>query len=359
MERLELGQVLQQVRSRIAQHGGSRQLNEENTKAALVEPILRALGWDVEDLDEVQREYKRRPRDKPVDYALLVRRIPRLFIEVKALGHNLEDRRWANQIMGYASVAGVEWVLLTNGDEYQLYNTHATVPVEDKLFRTVRVTQDVPPARDTLDLLCQSRMGENRIQVFWNAHFVDRQIQVAIENLFSPDPNIGLIHLIRKQAPKLSPAEIRASLARARLHLDFPVETALYPQPSKPPRHRVETKQVKTQQTPSKQAGTVSLQRMIEAGVVRPPLDLEVDYLKRHLTAQIQSDGRVSCLGQVYDSLSAAAGMARASVLKKPSKYKYPPTNGWIFWRFRDTDGKLKEMDFLRQAYLRKAATGS
>lgn len=70
----------------------------------------------------------------------MVLREPRLFIEAKSLGENLDVRRWANQIMGYASVAGVEWVVLTNGDEYRIYNSHAAVPVDEKLFRVVRVS---------------------------------------------------------------------------------------------------------------------------------------------------------------------------------------------------------------------------
>ena len=37
--------------------------------------------------------------------------------------------------MGYASVAGVEWVVLTDGNEYRIYNSHATVPVEEKLLK--------------------------------------------------------------------------------------------------------------------------------------------------------------------------------------------------------------------------------
>jgi hypothetical protein len=54
------------------------------------------------------------------------------------LGENLDDRRWAGQIMGYAHVAGVKWVVLTDGDEYRLYNAYAEGPVEDKIFRKFR-----------------------------------------------------------------------------------------------------------------------------------------------------------------------------------------------------------------------------
>ena len=123
-------------------HKGPRGLNEENTKGALIEPILRALGWNVEDPDEVTREYKGKRRDKPVDYALRLLRSPRLFVEAKALGADLSDRKWAGQIMGYATVAGVKWAVLTDGNEYRIYNTHAPVDVEKKLLRRVCCNTD-------------------------------------------------------------------------------------------------------------------------------------------------------------------------------------------------------------------------
>ena len=31
---------------------------------------------------------------------------------------------------------------------------------------------------------------------------------------------------------------------------------------------------------------------------------------------------------------------------------KYPSTNGWMFWKFKDNDGQWKPMDDLRQRAL-------
>ena len=148
----ELSEALDAVRKKIIRYRG-KDLNEQNTKTALINPILKTLGWEVGDLDQVQQEYKRRKRDKPVDYALLLFREPRLFVEAKALGKNLDDRKWANQIMGYATVAGVEWVVITNGDEYRIYNALAPVPVEEKLFRKVCLSEQDSPTEETLSLL--------------------------------------------------------------------------------------------------------------------------------------------------------------------------------------------------------------
>src|SRR5215211_9246860 len=145
-----LSEVLAHVGERIERYRSSPPINEQNTKAALIDPVLRALGWDVEDVEEVHREYKLKTADNPVDYALLVLRTPRLFIEAKALGENLDDRRWAGQMLGYASVAGVEWVVLTDGDEYRIYNSHAAVPVDEKLFRAVRISEGGNSAEETL-----------------------------------------------------------------------------------------------------------------------------------------------------------------------------------------------------------------
>lgn len=66
MEADELRQTLSEVADRIGRYRGAR-IGEQNTKAALIVPVLRALGWDVEDLDEVQLEYRLKPGDRPVD----------------------------------------------------------------------------------------------------------------------------------------------------------------------------------------------------------------------------------------------------------------------------------------------------
>jgi hypothetical protein len=192
-----LSQILEEVRRKIAQYQG-KEMNEQNTKTALIDPILRAIGWDVGNLEEVSQEYKRQSRDKPVDYALFLLRTPKLFVEAKSLGQNLDDRRWSNQIMGYAAVAGVKWTVITNGDEYRIYNACVDVPVEEKLFRVVRVTDQGVAAEETLALLSKDRIRDNDIEILWEAHFVDRQVRTALEQLFSPDPDSALTRLVKK-----------------------------------------------------------------------------------------------------------------------------------------------------------------
>lgn len=51
MPTASLAQTIAEVRKRITS-AGARGLNEQNTKATLIEPFLWAIGWDTDDVDE-------------------------------------------------------------------------------------------------------------------------------------------------------------------------------------------------------------------------------------------------------------------------------------------------------------------
>lgn len=342
----QLTKTLRQVSERIEKYRGSRAINEENTKATLIDPVLRALGWDTTDLEEVQHEYRRNPRDKPVDYALLILRSPRLFVEAKALGQSLDDHRWANQIMGYAGVAGVKWVALTNGEEYRIFNSHAAVPIEEKLLLSVKVTESKPDAAETLMHLSRDRMRDDVLGAIWNAHHVDTQLGRTIETLFGPDPDRAFVRLLKKRLDKLTPGEIRASLTRARISLDFPMATeSLKPAATEPASPKPERKAGDSAKT----ASSISLPALIELGVINPPLTIEKVYKSVRFTAQVDADGQIMLDGKTYDSLSTAGGVARATVISPPPGRKMPSTNGWTWWKFRDEQGQLVPLDVLRK----------
>jgi hypothetical protein len=342
-----LEQTLDDVRQRMARHQGSVSINEQNTKATLIEPVLRALGWDLEDLEEVQREYKRKRQDKPVDYALLVLRTPKLFIEAKALGSNLDERKWAAQIMSYATVAGVTWVVLTDGNEYRLYNAHAPVAVERKLFRTVRVADPESPVEETLQLLSRREMEENRIETMWKAHFVDRQVHGELLKIFGADPDGSMVRLLRKRIGGLSPGEIRASLQRAQIQLDFPVKPSATGELRLVKGERVRRKRSR-RRAPAPPGTSVRIQDLISAGIIRAPLDLEREYKGHRFQARIEADGSVTWNGQRFNSLSQAGGAARASVIGTKAGGRVPATNGWAFWQHRGPGGKLEDVGILR-----------
>ena len=155
-----LVETLAKVGERITQfRERGEHIAEQNTKAILIEPVLAALGWRLDELDDVQREYRFKSQDNPVDYALFVfgaRAVDR------GQGAGLRPgSQVPSQALYYANVAGIAWCVLTNGDEYRIYCSREMGDVEEKLFRSMRVTDpDTPQMRlVTLELIAKDRMG--------------------------------------------------------------------------------------------------------------------------------------------------------------------------------------------------------
>src|SRR5829696_1765472 len=304
--RQSLTNALPKLRKRIQKiQNRNENIGEQNTKAALIDPLLAALGWDVEDIDEVSREYRRKSQDNPVDYALFMLRSPRLFVEAKGLEKDLSDRKWISQVLGYATVVGVEWCVLTNGDEYRLYNAHAPVNVEQKLFRVVRISDSDQEEYilETLELLSKEKMGDNLLNVLWKAHFIDRHVSRALGELLQND-DASLIRLIRKRTPELAPSEIRESLKRADITIDFPVVSVS----SQSADRETEHEEAQTVEVVDKtKAGRKTLNipgvqviDLIRANLIEPPLKLEKEYKGSHLEAEIQQDGNIVFDGDTY-----------------------------------------------------------
>ena len=301
-------------------------------------------------------EYKLKAADNPVDYAFFVHGNLRLFVEAKALGENLD--RWANTIMGYAGVAGVvEWIVLTDGNEYRIYNAHAQVPIAQKLFKRVVLASDEPDVQATLLLLSKAQLQGTVIDDLWRQYFVDRQVKQAVEGLSGIEPASDFLRLIRRRVSALSLADVRQSLGRATLSLDYrAAQPALTPPAGRktpvPPVAGATAVPIEqsadSDKTPWRH---VTLADLISSGTVRLPLDIEATYKGHQFTARIEADGNVTWNGTTYDSLSVAGGMARKSIVGTLSGREYPPTNGWTFWRLKDSDGRLAFVDVLRQRH--------
>jgi predicted type IV restriction endonuclease len=323
-----------------------RNLGEQNTKASLIEPILEALGWDIRDPDEVHREFKPTTQDKPVDYCLTLLRKPRLLVEAKGLGESLADRKWIGQILGYAAVAGVEWCVLTDGNEYRFYNATVALDAEEKLFYHVKLTEDdEEKAACDLSLIFRSNMEENILEVLWNAHYVDRRVKQALEEMLQGRDR-GLIRLIRRKVCKLTPKEIHESLRR----LDVRVESVT-PIPGSArqakPKQAVPRKKVQRQSKEGKVKYTVRLSDIIAAALLSPPLKLFRKYRGKVMEATLLPDGTVEFGQERFRSCSTAADTARATITGQKMS-----TNGWLFWQYQDANGKTLTLADVRATFL-------
>lgn len=183
-----LGPVIEQARGRVRDYRDRRvRLTESDTIRVLILPVLEALGWDLQDVEEVRSEYRHASADNPVDYALFLHGTPALFVEAKALGVSLDDRKPLLQTLNYANAAGVEW---------RIYTVHAPVALEEKLLMTARLdgpAAETGPIAATLLLLSRDRMRARAIDALWSEWRVDREVERALDAITEEDAFIRLV----------------------------------------------------------------------------------------------------------------------------------------------------------------------
>lgn len=324
-----------------------RPLGETNTRATLIDPLLDALGWDTRDADEVAREYRPKGADNPVDYALKLDGNVCLLIEAKGLGEAIDERRWVGQMLGYATVAGVEWCVLTDGEEYRFYNAMARVDADRKLFCRVHLTEDsIDKAARDLTLLSRASLTKSHIEDRWLSFFVDRRVEETMQMMLGRCDK-ALVRLIQQQSPKptLTPKEISTALRR----LDFrprPVVAGESENPQAVPPPSRARGPARRNRSARRDTATVSLVSLIHAGILKAPMQLFRRHKGHDLTATLAVNGSVTFKGKTYDTCSAAGEAAREFVSGRKMN-----TNGWIFWQFRGTGSKPRTLNDARAEY--------
>jgi hypothetical protein len=189
------------------------------TKSMLVDPVVRALEWGRGGPGTVHREFKLKRRAKPVDYAMFLSEDPYMLLEVCPLGTELMALGLTSRIMRRAVEGGFPWVVLTNGDEYRIYNAVAFGPSETEPFRSVRVTgAGSREVWDVLVLLSVGQAGSGAIEQAWELSRRDRLVRAAIEGFMSSD---CVAAVIEEHLQDLSHDEICDSLSRARISVEF------------------------------------------------------------------------------------------------------------------------------------------
>lgn len=115
-------QVLQQVSASAQAHASLFQKNEAATRAALIDPVLRALGWDTTNVRMVEPE-KSLGNELRVDYLLNdAAGKPHLVIEAKCLGSSLDKYGYVGKILGYALALNVQTVCITDGISWHIHS---------------------------------------------------------------------------------------------------------------------------------------------------------------------------------------------------------------------------------------------
>ena len=171
----ELTATIETIKQRIKDHRSSLAVNEIRTRQVLIDPLLKALGWDVTDPDSVALEYK--VGGGFADYALLADGKPVTVIEAKKLNESLESHMM--QLLNYAVSEGIKYMILTDGDKWLMYDVFKQVPNHDKLVMHMTIS-----AGQAYENVLKSLM-------IWNENLIS-QVDVT-------DPNQPMIDAVRNR----------------------------------------------------------------------------------------------------------------------------------------------------------------
>lgn len=98
-----------------------RNYTEQDTKNGFIEPLFKALGWDVSNRNEVSLEDHIKGSGRS-DYNFQINGITQFYLEAKNLKADLEDETFAKQVINYSWNKGVTYAILTDFESVKVFN---------------------------------------------------------------------------------------------------------------------------------------------------------------------------------------------------------------------------------------------
>lgn len=161
---------------RLVERGKSDEYKEADTRK-IVNVALECLGWDA--FENITAEQMINSRY--ADYVVKADGEQVFVVEVKQVGLKLKDTH-LNQARQYAVDEGVDWIILTNGDDWQVYRTtiEGKIPVTKLVFKLAITDDSMKPAQKTelLYLLSEEANRKKEIEDYY-----DKRVALSAENL--------------------------------------------------------------------------------------------------------------------------------------------------------------------------------
>ncbi|OJF10424.1 hypothetical protein BG844_32285 [Couchioplanes caeruleus subsp. caeruleus] len=144
----------------------ARDANEGDTRLLVTDFLCEGLGYD--KYEDLTTEYQ--VKGEFADYGVRIDRQLTAFIEVKRCATKLNAKH-LRQVEMYAVNEGVEWMVLTNGQVWQVYHLTAGLPVVIDLALEVDLLGDGGPAHkgDALFPLSKEAFKRRVIDDLWRA----------------------------------------------------------------------------------------------------------------------------------------------------------------------------------------------
>jgi len=139
-------------------------LDESATRIMVNNFLTEILGY--KELEEIKTEY--RIRSEYADYVVQLKRKKHFVIEVKSIQIDLNERH-LRQSLSYAANEGIDWILLLNGRQIQLYRVNFGKPVTTTLIYKLDLlnNEDLKKAPGQIWYLTKKAVERGELEDFW------------------------------------------------------------------------------------------------------------------------------------------------------------------------------------------------
>ena len=336
--------------------------NEATTKASLIAPLFGVLEFDIANPRECLPEYradfgKGEKAATPVDWAFAINNKFAFIVEAKEAGKKLKP--YAEQLGMYFAKALVNLGIYSNGIQWHFYSDLDHLHIMDREpFLTWNILEDDPIPFDFLTILNKSRFDPQNIRTFAQRGRRQSLLVNELTSLLEPSPDFVKLAVRKFETRNLSSnivEEWRPILANAidewakQKNLAMALERSTNTVHSKSDNELDDSEGEPGGELDA--AHPCALVDIIRAGLLKPPLRLFKNYKGTDLDATLGTDGSVTFQGESCSTCSAAAELARKSVigLKKS-------TNGWTFWQYFDLNGTTRTLAEARDLFRDQAA---
>ncbi len=180
-----------------------KDLDESATRLMINSFLTDVLGY--EELEEIKTEYA--IRGTYADYVIQLGRKKHIVVEVKGIQIDLSDHH-LRQAMGYAANEGIDWILLTNGRQFELYKVIFGKPIKEKkvFFTDLLDGEHLKKSLEFFDLISKRCVQRGLIDEYWK-RFQTMEPENLAKYLYSVEIVRFLRRKLKKDAKLLFPEE--------------------------------------------------------------------------------------------------------------------------------------------------------
>lgn len=139
-------------------------VDESGTRIMINSFLTEVLGY--KELEEIKTEY--RIRGEYADYVVQLRRKKHFVIEVKSIQLDLNDKH-LRQSLNYAANEGIDWILLLNGRQLELYRVNFGKPISSTLIYSINFLDNdaFKKCAEQLWFLTKRAVEKGELEEFW------------------------------------------------------------------------------------------------------------------------------------------------------------------------------------------------